>query len=70
MLRWAPRRGSRWIGYDNDMRQVGFVAEVVTAGEERHYWMAWLNDGTPEGVSVGEFASAHEAMTAVDSGVD
>jgi hypothetical protein len=67
MLRWLPRGGSRWVGYDDDLRQVAFVAEVVTAGGEHRYWMGWRSDGTHEGISTGEYATAHEAMTAVDN---
>jgi hypothetical protein len=30
------------------------------------YWFAWTRDGSPEGVTVGEFATAQQAMVAVD----
>jgi hypothetical protein len=64
-LRWEQRSSGRWLGFDGDGRQVGFVAETVTAGGDRRYWLAWRSDGTPDGVTVGEFTTAEAAMAAV-----
>ena len=48
-------------------RQVALVAQVVVGGGERCYWMAWIDDRTEGGRRLGEFATADEAMAAVDA---
>lgn len=48
-------------------RQVALVAQVVFAGGERCYWMAWVDDRTEGGRRVGEFDTAEEAIAAVDA---
>jgi hypothetical protein len=59
----------RWGGSTPDGRQVGHVGEVVSDGGERRYWHAWHQDGTVMGVDLGEFATAEEAMAAVDESI-
>jgi hypothetical protein len=54
----------RWVGTNDAGQAVGYVGEIVTGGGTEHHWHAWLNDGTPGGVEVGEFASAEAAMAA------
>jgi hypothetical protein len=65
-LRWERPSSSRWVGYDDTGRQVGFVAEVVSDGGTGRYWFARRQDGTPTGVRVGDFASTDDAMAAVN----
>jgi len=48
-------------------RQVALVAQVVTAGGEHCYWMAWIDDRSEGGRRLGEFDTAEEAIDAVDA---
>jgi hypothetical protein len=66
-LVWRQRSTNRWLGTDDEGRQVGHVGLTVTAGGARRHWHGWRRDGTPDGIDVGQFASAEEAMAAVDA---
>jgi hypothetical protein len=65
-LVWRQRSQDRWLGFDNDGREVGHVALVVTAGGEHRYWHGWRRDDTPTGIDLGAFPTAEQAMVAVD----
>ena len=65
-MRWEERSTSGWWGYDEAGMFVAAVGLTVTAGGERRYWLAWRRDGTPDGVVVGRFDTAEEAMEAVE----
>ena len=43
------------------------MLQTVTDGGNRHYWLAWISDGTPTGEVVGRYATADEAMAAVEN---
>ena len=58
---------SRWLGSDDDGQQVGHVGLTVTAGGAQRSWHGWRSDGTPDGIDVGRFTTAEEAMAAVDA---
>jgi len=64
-LRWEQRSLDRWIGFEGE-RQLGYVGQVVSHGGARHYWLAWRQYGSAQGVVVGRFDTAEEAMWAVD----
>jgi hypothetical protein len=66
-LVWRQRSTNRWLGTDDEGRQVGHVGLTVTAGGARRHCHGWRRDGTPDGIDVGQFASAEEAMAAVDA---
>jgi hypothetical protein len=63
---WRERAAGRWVGSDDDGHDVAFVNHTVWDGGTRSCWLAWLNDGTPEGVRVGQFATMEAAMVATD----
>jgi hypothetical protein len=46
---------------------VAHVELTVTGGGAERSWHGWRRDGTPNGVDVGQFATADEAMAAVDA---
>jgi hypothetical protein len=64
-LTWRQISMSRWHGSDDDGEQVGHVGLSVTGGGAERWWYGWRRDGTPQGVDVGRFATAEEAMAAV-----
>lgn len=68
-MRWHQQPGTadRRIGTDDNGRQVGWVALTVGPGAAYRYWFAWRPDGSPEGVTVGEFTTAEDAMRAVEA---
>jgi hypothetical protein len=57
---------NRWVGTDEHGEVVGHVGEGVEAGGARRWWSGWRNDGSPHGIVAGRFATAEEAMAAVD----
>jgi hypothetical protein len=65
-LTWRRGSTNRWLGTDDDGQQVGHVGLTVTAGGAETWWRGWRRDGSPKGISVGRFATAEEAMAAVD----
>jgi hypothetical protein len=65
-LRWVRQWLGQWVGHDEAGAQVALVAETVSEGGQRRYWFAWRQDGSPQGVTVGQFPTAEEAMAAVD----
>lgn len=66
IVRWERRGSYRWVGMVGG-RQVALVAQVVTAGGEHCYWMAWIDDRSEGGRRLGEFDTAEEAIDAVDA---
>jgi hypothetical protein len=65
-LIWRSPTTRRWLGTDDDGKQVGHVGLVVWDGGAGRAWHGWRCDGTPIGVDVGHFGTAEEAMAAVD----
>lgn len=63
---WRQRSTTRWHGTDDDGQQIGHVGLTVTAGGALRSWHGWRRDGTPNGVDVGNFPTAEQAMAAVD----
>ena len=66
-LTWRQRSTDRWLGTDEQGQQVGHVGLSVTGGGAQWSWLGWRRDGTPDGISVGRFSTAEEAMAAVDA---
>jgi hypothetical protein len=57
---------NRFVGTDDDGRPVGYVSLTVTEGGANRWWFAWRNNGTADGITVGQFCTAEEAMVATD----
>jgi hypothetical protein len=66
-LTWRERRMNRFVGVDDHGQDVGQVGLVVSDGGAQRYWHGWRRDGSPMGIDVGGFATAEEAMAAVDA---
>jgi hypothetical protein len=68
-MEWHQQPGTadRWIAVDGEGRQVGWVALTVGPGAAYRYSFAWKPDGSSVGLTVGEFATAEDAMQAVEA---
>jgi len=66
-LTWRATSTQRWLGSDDNGKQIGHVGLVVSQGGTKHAWHGWRNNGTATGIDLGKFSTAEEAMVAVDA---
>jgi hypothetical protein len=65
-LTWRATSTQRWRGVDDDGKHIGHVGLVVWGGAANSAWHGWRYDGSPNGIDLGNFDTAEQAMAAVD----
>jgi hypothetical protein len=65
-LTWRSTSTQRWRGADEAGQEIGHVGLVVWGGGTGRAWHGWRYDGSPDGIDLGHFDTAEQAMAAVD----